>query len=353
MQRDGEVVVVDAPELLEDRLGLDAGVDEDERGLVRLISCVDLADAHGAPNGRPTAAARAVSSMATLGRGAAVGDDEVGQGRAGFGCGTRKRRRSSGSATVAERPTLARSGASCEQAREAERQQIAALRGDQRMQFVEHDAPERAEQIRRVGARRAAAQAAPAWSAGCRAGRGVGAGASMPACRRCASRCGSAAPSRRPGAPDCARRRPRAPSAARCRACAARPRGGGRGRRRRACGLSPPSALRRPRSAPPGSAGTRPASCRRRSARSAAPSGRARAFASNSSWCVARGPAAAREPARERLRQECSGVERRLDIHDSRMKKAVTSLQAPSRRRRPYGSSTDQQWRRRRRGRTP
>ena len=41
------------------------------------------------------------------------------------------------------------------------------------------------------------------------------------ACRRCGSRPGSAAPSRRSGSAGCAARRPPAPSAARCRACAA------------------------------------------------------------------------------------------------------------------------------------
>ena len=38
------------------------------------------------------------------------------------------------------------------QPRQAQREQIAALGGDQRVQFVEHDAPEVAEQIGRVGA---------------------------------------------------------------------------------------------------------------------------------------------------------------------------------------------------------
>ena len=89
--------------------------------------------------------------MTIVGRGAAVGDDQIGQGRAGFGLrhqeaaqivGLRHRRREADAGEV---------GRKLEQAREAERKQIAALRGDQRMQFVEHDAPERAEQVRRVG----------------------------------------------------------------------------------------------------------------------------------------------------------------------------------------------------------
>ena len=44
MQRDGEAVVVHAPELLEQHLGLAAGVDEDERGAVAADQVVDLAE---------------------------------------------------------------------------------------------------------------------------------------------------------------------------------------------------------------------------------------------------------------------------------------------------------------------
>ena len=62
-----------------------------------------------------------------------------------------KRASSSGSATVAERPTLVRCGRQAEQPRQAERQKIAALGNDERVQFVEDHALERAEQIRRVG----------------------------------------------------------------------------------------------------------------------------------------------------------------------------------------------------------
>ena len=44
MQRDGEIVVVDAPQLLEHEFGLAARVDEDQRGLVRLDQLVDFAE---------------------------------------------------------------------------------------------------------------------------------------------------------------------------------------------------------------------------------------------------------------------------------------------------------------------
>ena len=44
MQRNGEVVVVDAPQLLENPFSLAAGVDEDERRLVRLYQRIDFAE---------------------------------------------------------------------------------------------------------------------------------------------------------------------------------------------------------------------------------------------------------------------------------------------------------------------
>ena len=42
MQRDRQIVVVDAPEFLEQQLGLAAGVDEEQRGLVALDRVVDV-----------------------------------------------------------------------------------------------------------------------------------------------------------------------------------------------------------------------------------------------------------------------------------------------------------------------
>ena len=44
MQRDGETIVVHAPEILEQHFGLAAGVDEDQRGLVALDELVDFAE---------------------------------------------------------------------------------------------------------------------------------------------------------------------------------------------------------------------------------------------------------------------------------------------------------------------
>ena len=229
MQRDREVVVVDAPELLEDALGLAAGVDEDQRGLVALDELVDLADRVMARNARPRADARRCRACVTSGGAppsattrsadasprAAAAPDSGADRRLGH-----RRREADGGEVGRER----------EQPREAERQQIAALGGDQRVQLVEHDAPQRAEQIGRVGRGEEQRKLLGRGEQDVRRDRGAGAGASRPACRRCGSRCGSAAPSPRPAFRGCARCRPRAPSAARCRACAARPRGARRGR---------------------------------------------------------------------------------------------------------------------------
>ena len=44
MQRDGETIVVHAPEILKQHLGLAAGVDEDQRGLVALDQVIDFAE---------------------------------------------------------------------------------------------------------------------------------------------------------------------------------------------------------------------------------------------------------------------------------------------------------------------
>ena len=65
-------------------------------------------------------------------------------------CGTRNRASDSGSATVADSPIARICGASRHSRARPERQQIAALGGDQRMQFVEHDALQRGKQKRRV-----------------------------------------------------------------------------------------------------------------------------------------------------------------------------------------------------------
>ena len=74
------------------------------------------------------------------------------------------------------------------QPRQAEREEVAALVGDQRVQLVEDDRIEIGEEAVGVGARRGGAPPARAWSGGCPAGSASGAGACGAACRRCASR---------------------------------------------------------------------------------------------------------------------------------------------------------------------
>ena len=91
--------------------------------------------------------------MVTLGCAPACASTRSARAAPASGCGTRKRQRSSGSATVADRPTVVSLRRQREQPRQAERQKIAALGRDQRMQFVKHDTLERAEEIRRVGRR--------------------------------------------------------------------------------------------------------------------------------------------------------------------------------------------------------
>ena len=151
MQRNCEAVVVDAPQLLKDALGLAAGVDEDERRLVALDQLVDLAERMMRGMSRPRQALGRIEH-ADVG-GAAFGDHEIGQGRAVLALrhekaaqiiGLRDRRRQSDAGEIRRKR---------EQPRQPERQQIAAFGRDQGMQLVEHDALERAEQIGRIGRR--------------------------------------------------------------------------------------------------------------------------------------------------------------------------------------------------------
>ena len=79
MQRDRQVVVVDAPQLLEQQLGLAARVDEHQRQAVRLDGGEDLGQRRSASCGRPTAAAASVSSMRMSGRAPPSAVDQVGE----------------------------------------------------------------------------------------------------------------------------------------------------------------------------------------------------------------------------------------------------------------------------------
>ena len=84
------------------------------------------------------------------------------------------------------------------EARQAERELVAALGAGERVDLVHHRRAEAAEHSARPRAGRAAAPGFPAWSAaGWAAPRAAGRGGSA-ACRRCASRSGWAGPSPRP-----------------------------------------------------------------------------------------------------------------------------------------------------------
>ena len=152
MQRDGEIVVIEMPELLKDALGLAAGVDEDERGAVRLDQPVDLRERVARGMAGPRKPLVRVEH-AHIRRGAALGDDEIGARAAGSAAplrhhvtgqllGLRHRRREAGAGQI---------WGEAKEPGKTERKKIAALRRDQRVQLVEHHAPERAEQIGRVG----------------------------------------------------------------------------------------------------------------------------------------------------------------------------------------------------------
>ncbi len=152
MQRDREIVVVDVPELLKNALRLAAGIDEDERGLVRGDEPVDLVERvprRMAGPGQPLARIE----HGDVRRGAALRDDEIGAPAARCAAllwhhearqffGLRHGRRESDAGEI---------GGKTKQPRQAEREKIAALGDDERMQFVEDHAFERAEQIRRIG----------------------------------------------------------------------------------------------------------------------------------------------------------------------------------------------------------
>ena len=146
MQADRQVLVVDAPQRVEGKLGLGARVDEDDRGLVLADDVVDLrhrmAPHMAAPgnavlrvdegdDGRRAGLAhhdldRRLAELQKLGQGRRVGD----------------RRRKP------DEPHLRRQGG---QPRQAERQMVAALGRGEGMQLVDDHAAQVREEPRRVG----------------------------------------------------------------------------------------------------------------------------------------------------------------------------------------------------------
>ncbi len=150
MERDRQAIIVDAPQLLENPLGLAAGIDEHQSGAVTLDETVHLAERMLGGMSGPRQPLGGIEH-GDMGRGAAFGHHHIGEG---FPLGRLRHQKTAqivgprhrgGQADAGERRRQPK------QPRQAERQQIAALGGRQGVQLVEHDAPEAAEQIRRVG----------------------------------------------------------------------------------------------------------------------------------------------------------------------------------------------------------
>jgi hypothetical protein len=136
MQRNGEAVVIDAPQLLEQHLGLAAGVDEHQRGPTAPDEIVPLRERIACGMSGPRQALGGVQHGDDR-RGAASGDQDIGLRRhaATLGhqiAGEFIRRRHRGG-----KPDRHQGGCDAMEAREGKRQQIAALRRHQRVQFVE------------------------------------------------------------------------------------------------------------------------------------------------------------------------------------------------------------------------
>ena len=90
MQCDGEAVVVDAPQILEQHLGLAAGVDEHQRGPIAPDEIVDLAERVARRMPRPWQPLARIEHFDD-GRGGTAGDHDIG-GRAAVAFGCRGRR---------------------------------------------------------------------------------------------------------------------------------------------------------------------------------------------------------------------------------------------------------------------
>ena len=149
MQRDRERVVVHAPEVLEQHLGLAARVDEHQRGLVVLDQLVDFAERVPRGVAGPGQALARIQHFHDR-RGRAAGDDDVGGRLFSMRLRHQEARQLFRLGDGRRQSDRAQIGRELPQPRQPEREQIAALGGDQRMQFVEHDALQRREQIRRI-----------------------------------------------------------------------------------------------------------------------------------------------------------------------------------------------------------
>ncbi len=259
---------------LEQHLGLAAGVDEHQRGLVGLDQLVDLVEGMARAVPRPWQPLLGVEHFDD-GRRRAAGDDDIGGFALAIALRHQEARQRFRLGDGGRQPDRAQLRRQLPQPRQPERQQIAALGGHQRVQLVEHDTPERAEQKRRVVGRQ---QQRQLLGRGQQNIRRIAPLPRPPRHRRVAG-----AGLDLDGEPHLGDRRLQV----------ARDIDRQRFQRRDVEGVEAARALhgasggndaalgRAERRAPPRSAGTRPGSCRRRSARSAAPSGHPGLFAAN------------------------------------------------------------------------
>ena len=187
MQRNGKAVVVHAPQFLEQHLGLAAGVDEHQRGLVALDQLVDLAERMARGMAGPRQALLRVEHLDDRRR-AAAGDDEIGGDFAAVGSAApesapaipARRRSPTGRWRVmsgASRNSRARPSDS----RSPRLEVTSACSSSSTMRFSDRTGTARRR-------RPAAAPVARAWSAECPADSAAAAAAATPACRRCGSR---------------------------------------------------------------------------------------------------------------------------------------------------------------------
>ena len=156
MQRDRQIVVVDAPQLLEQHLGLAAGIDEHQRDGVPVDQLIDLAERvpRRMPGpGQPLAAVEHVHDRLRR----AARHHDIGSLFALTACGRgrtklrhQKARQLLRLGHRGRQPDHAQLRRQPPQPRQPERQQIAALGGHQRVQLVQHHAAQCAEQMRRV-----------------------------------------------------------------------------------------------------------------------------------------------------------------------------------------------------------
>ena len=167
VERDRQRLVVLRPEVLEEELGLGAGVDEDERG----GGAADQVHHRGRGVGGGLAGpGRRLLGLEDrdVGLGAGVGEEDLRARRRG------RRRARAGSSTVAERPTRRRPGARvCRRARPSISWSPRFDLGE-RVDLVDDRRGRRRRRCAAPPRRRASARATRAWSAGCAAGRRAG-----------------------------------------------------------------------------------------------------------------------------------------------------------------------------------